>query len=271
MALGPSREPDDAAPPAAPAPQLVTEPVAVAGEPAVTERDPAADSAAPDEDAETPVVAGRSTRPPAKRGGPLGFLRELPGLLLIAFILALLIKTFLVQAFYIPSVSMVPTLQVGDRVLVNKLTYRFHPPGRGDILVFQDPNATPVQRGVVSGFLHWMTDGIGLTTSPEKDFIKRVVGLPGDTVEVTNGVVTINGTRLSPQPYLSPIQDHSDFGPELVPPDELFVMGDNRTNSNDSRGTLGLISYDKIVGRAFVIIWPPSHTRWLSTPQYSSP
>lgn len=282
MAVGPSHDPDDAAPvPAAdtappypavvPAPQLVTEPVAPAEDPVATQRGPAVASPAPDEDTETLVVAGRSKRRPAKRGGPLGFLRELPGLLLIAFVLALLIKTFLVQAFYIPSVSMVPTLQVGDRVLVNKLTYRFHPPGRGDVIVFQDPNAAPVHRDVVSGFLHWMTDGIGLTTSPEKDFIKRVVGLPGDTVEVTNGVVTINGKPLSPQPYLSPIQDHSDFGPELVPPDDLFVMGDNRTNSNDSRGTLGLIPYAKIVGRAFVIIWPPSHARWLSTPQYSSP
>src|SRR5215831_807065 len=119
----------------------------------------AATETPPDENAHTETIAGRAgRRDTTKRGGPLAFLRELPALLLIAFILALLIKSFLVQAFYIPSESMVPTLQVGDRVLVNKLTYRFHPPGRGDVIVFEDPNAPPVHRGPVSGFVHWVTD-----------------------------------------------------------------------------------------------------------------
>jgi signal peptidase I len=167
----------------------------------------------------------------------------------------------------------VPTLQVGDRVLVNKLTYRFHSPGRGDVIVFEDPNAPPVHRGPVSGFVHWVTDGLGLTTSPDKDFIKRVIGLPGDSIEIRRGRVYVNGKILAPEPYLSPIADVSCCPGQTwtVPKGELFVMGDNRTNSSDSRTSLGYIPIGKVVGRAFVIIWPPSRIHWLSTPKYSSP
>src|SRR6266550_7327908 len=214
---------------------------AAATEPSLSPSDPALVSASADgvssaTTAETPsetpsedAVAGRTgRRGTPKRGGPLTFLRELPVLLLIAFILALLIKSFLIQAFYIPSESMVPTLKVGDRVLVNKLTYRFHPPGRGDVIVFEDPNAPPVDRGVVSGFAHWVTDGLGLTTSPDKDFIKRVIGLPGDSIEIRRGRVYVNGKILAPEPYLSPIEDVSCCPGQTwtVPKDDLFVMGD---------------------------------------------
>jgi signal peptidase I len=272
MAVDSPGQPEDS--PATPA---RTEPVS-----STAAADPPIRSVAADGDAtatESPAastppdsVAGRAARRDApKKGGPLAFLRELPALLLIAFILALLIKSFLVQAFYIPSESMVPTLKVGDRVLVNKLTYRFHSPGRGDIIVFEDPNAPPIERGPVSGFVHWVTDGLGLTTSPDKDFIKRVIGLPGDTVEIRRGVVFIDGKRMAPEPYLSPITDVSCCPGQswTVPPDNLFVMGDNRTNSSDSRTSLGFIPISKVVGRAFVIIWPPSRIHWLSTPKYS--
>ena len=198
-----------------------------------------------------------------KARGPLSFLRELPVLLLVAFLLALLIKTFLVQAFYIPSASMENTLLVGDRVLVNKLVYRFHPPRRGDIIVFEDPTPTAEpHRNPVSAFVHWLTEGLGVTSNPEKDFIKRVIALPGETIEINEGKVFINGKQLN-EPYLNPIPDLSSFGPEKVPPGRLFVMGDNRANSNDSRRGLGTIPYDKVVGRAFVIIWPPSRVQWL--------
>ena len=207
-----------------------------------------------------------------KRSGGLSFLQELPFLLLVAFVLALLIKTFLVQAFYIPSESMDPTLKVGDRVLVNKLTYRFHPPRRGDIIVFQDPNPTAeVHRNPVSSFFHWLGEGLGLSTSPDKDFIKRVIGLPGDTVEVRVingvGIVYVNGKPLQ-EPYLNSIKETRPYPPHVVPADSLFVMGDNRTNSNDSRYGLGFIPESKVVGRAFVIIWPPSRIRWLSGIHY---
>jgi signal peptidase I len=217
------------------------------------DRRPAA--AAPSPDGEPAKKAGG--KPPRKRG-PLAFLTELPVLLLVAFVLALLIKSLLLQAFYIPSESMEPTLEVGDRVLVNKVVYRLHPPRRGDVIVFADPDPEPApDRNPASAFWHWLTEGLGVSTSPEKDFIKRVIGLPGETVEVKRGEVFIDGERID-EPYLGPIEDDDDFGPVQVPPDSLFVMGDNRPNSNDSRRGLGFIPYDKVIGKAFVVIWPPS-------------
>jgi signal peptidase I len=226
-------------------------------------------------DAAEPAPGGKDAESKGgrrKRSGGLSFLQELPFLLLVAFVLALLIKTFLVQAFYIPSESMDPTLKVGDRVLVNKLTYRFHPPRRGDIIVFQDPNPTVQEhRNPVSGFFHWLGEGLGLSTDPNKDFIKRVIGLPGDTVEVrvVNGVgiVYVNDHPLQ-EPYLNAIKETRPYPPHVVPANSLFVMGDNRTNSNDSRYGLGFIPESKVVGRAFVIIWPPSRIRWLSGIHY---
>ena len=197
-----------------------------------------------------------------RRRGVLAFLQELPVLLVIAFILALLIKSFLMQAFYIPSESMEPTLNVGDRVLVNKVVYHLHPPRRGDIIVFADPNPQPQpHRNPISSAWHWLTEGLGVATSPEKDFIKRVIGLPGDHLECRGGSVFINGTRLT-EPYIT-VPDDRACGPYDVPANKLFVMGDNRLNSRDSRYGLGFVPYDKVIGRAFVIIWPPSHMGWL--------
>jgi signal peptidase I len=197
-----------------------------------------------------------------ERGGLLSFFRELPGLILVAFILALLIKTFLVQAFYIPSASMVPTLQIGDRVLVNKLVFDFGIPQRGDIIVFEDPNAAEPDRGFFEDLWHWLTEGLGFATAEEQDFIKRVIGLPGDELEIKEGEVFINGELFEEPPLVQPGQD--SFGPITVEQDKVFVMGDNRPNSSDSRSLLGQISYDKIVGKAFVLLWPPSRVEWLS-------
>src|SRR5438128_4486007 len=206
--------------------------------------------------------SGRSARADQKGGRGLAFLRELPFLLLVAFLLALLIKTFVVQAFYIPSESMEPTLNVGDRVLVNKVVYHLHPPRQGDVIVFADPNpAVQPQRNPLSAFWHWLTEGLGVSTSPEKDFIKRVIGLPGDVLECKGGTVFINGKPLD-EPYIK-VKDDRPCGPYTIKPDTLFVMGDNRLNSRDSRYGLGAIPYDKVIGRAFVIIWPPSRVGWL--------
>lgn len=208
--------------------------------------------------AERPATPDDKRKKKEKSKGPLAFLRELPILLLVAFLLALLIKTFLVQAFYIPSESMEPTLNVGDRVLVNKVVYHLHPPRHGDVIVFSDPNPGPEEhRTWWSAFWHWLTEGLGVSTNPEKDFIKRVIALPGDTIEIKNGQVFINGKKID-EPYLSPIKDRSDYPPKKIPDGFLFVMGDNRTNSRDSRSGLGLVPMDKVIGRAFVIIWPPS-------------
>jgi len=206
---------------------------------------------------QSPTSDGQPVKPPAKKRGRFGWLGELPALLIIAFLLALLIKTFLVQAFYIPSESMLPTLKVGDRVLVNKVGYHLHHPSRGDVIVFSDPHGEAVQRNPLSGFLHWLVEGFGVQTDPNKDFIKRVIGLPGETVEFAQCHVMING-RVLKEPYATVKDCSSTYPATRVPAGELFVMGDNRPNSNDSRYGLGYIPYDKVIGRAFVIIWPPS-------------
>jgi signal peptidase I len=253
---GPAEDPSD------PAPQVEWA-NSLAGRVGQKTAEPPSDGdGTPPETAEMAPSRGE-TKKHHERKGPLGFLKELPALLLIAFILALVIKTFLVQAFYIPSESMVPTLNVGDRVLVNKVVYHLHPPRRGDIIVFADPHPTQViHRKAASAFFHWLVDGLGVQKDPTKDFIKRVVGLPGETVQLSHCQVLINGQPLA-EPYLTNTSDCSSFGPVKVPADSLFVMGDNRPNSNDSRGTLGFIPYDKIIGRAFIVIWPPSRFGWL--------
>ncbi|HXF36167.1 MAG TPA: signal peptidase I [Actinomycetota bacterium] len=187
--------------------------------------------------------------------GVLGFLRELPGLLLMAFVLAFLIKSFLVQAFYIPSASMEPTLMPGDRVLVNKVPYYLHDPVRGDVIVFRIPDEERPDRGLVERLVHWLTDGLGLTRPAEEDFVKRVIGLPGDVVQARRGRVYVNGRPLE-EPYLT--GPTRRFDRTRVPAGMLFVLGDNRGSSNDSRFGLGFIPIRDVIGRAFVVIWPPS-------------
>jgi signal peptidase I len=197
-----------------------------------------------------------NTPPTKKRNPVLQFMGELPGLILMAFILALLIKTFLVQAFFIPSGSMEPTLMPGDRVLVLKVPYYFHDPRRGDIIVFEDPDPKPqADRGAVGGFVHWLFQGLGVQKPENEDFIKRVIGLPGDVVSAKGGKVYVNDEPID-EPYLTVRTE--DFGPTTVPAGNLFVMGDNRGNSLDSRFGLGFIPIDKVIGKAEVIIWPPS-------------
>jgi len=196
------------------------------------------------------------SRNPPRKHGILGFLGEVPGLVLMAFVLALLIRTFLFQAFFIPSPSMEPTLLQGDRVLVNKVPYYFHDPRRGDIIVFENPHPGEiVDRGVVGGFFHWLFQGLGFAQPENEDFIKRVIGLPGDVVEGRHGFVFVNGKKID-EPYLT--QKTQPFPATTVPAGKLFVMGDNRGNSLDSRFTLGFVPIDKVIGKAFVKIWPPS-------------
>ncbi len=163
-----------------------------------------------------------------------------------ALIVALVVKTFLFQAFYIPSGSMEPTLESNDRVLVNKLSYDLHDVHRGDVIVFELP---PDKVGA---------DGI-------KDLIKRVIGLPGDVIESRDGTVYINDHALT-EPYLADgtiTGDPDDalnpaIDRQTVPEGHVFVLGDNRSNSADSRYAYrGPIPIDTIVGRAFVLVWPP--------------
>ncbi|MBW3595473.1 MAG: signal peptidase I [Actinobacteria bacterium] len=186
------------------------------------------------------------------------FWRELPVLIVIAFAAALLIKTFVLQAFYIPSASMEPTLMNGDRVLVEKLSYRFGGPERGDVVVFErDVAAPPPDDG---SFVEDITDGVrslfGFPTEGTQDFIKRVMAVSGDTIEGRDGMVYVNGEPVD-EPYLPEGTATADFPETPVAEGEIFVMGDNRGNSDDSR-SVGAIPETDLVGRAFVVIWPPS-------------
>jgi signal peptidase I len=186
------------------------------------------------------------------------FWRELPVLILIALVLAVFIKTFIVQAFFIPSGSMLETLQIDDRVLVSKLSYVWGEPEQGDVIVFDDPRGAPESaESIPSRLWRNLAESIGIRT-PKSEFIKRIIGVEGDTVEARDGVVYVNGEALD-EPYLPTYAFTEDFGPATVPAGEVFVMGDNRTDSVDSR-SFGTIPEGEIVGRAFMVMWPP--TRW---------
>ena len=165
---------------------------------------------------------------------PKSAFREYAEALIIAVLLALVIRTFVVQAFKIPSGSMLPTLQIGDHILVNKFVYYFTPIKRDDIIVFKFPQ------------------------DESRDFIKRVIGLPGETLEIRGRQVLINGTPLS-EPYavfadgpLGRGLEREHLGPLVIPPDHLFMMGDNRDRSMDSR-VWGLLDMHKVKGKAFIV------------------
>jgi signal peptidase I len=205
-----------------------------------------------------------------KRSNPiLRFLGEMPGLIIMSLLLAILIKTFLVQAFYIPSESMRDTLQINDRILVSKIPYYLHDPKVGDVIVFSEPDpAKQVHRGAIDGFFHWLIQGVGFQKPDNQDFIKRVIGTPGDTVWATHGHVFVNGVKIS-EPYAKGTTD--DFEKVKVPPDMYFVLGDNRQSSQDSRYGLGVVAdpekmpgigfipRENIIGKAWVIVWPRAH------------
>lgn len=167
----------------------------------------------------------------------------------------MLIKTFLVQPFYIPSESMIPTIQVNDRVMVNKLTTRFGQPDRFDVVVFTDPAAPEREESFFQAVRRAILEAVGVSVR-EEDLIKRVIGLPGETITVRNNMVHIDGVPLE-EPHLPPGVRMPDYGPVTLGPDEIFLMGDNREFSMDSR-VFGPIPIDDVIGEAFMIIWPPS-------------
>ena len=171
-----------------------------------------------------------------------GALVEYLVIIAVAFVLVFgFIRPFVVKSFWIPSESMVPTLEVGDRLFVNRFIYRFTEPHRGDIVVFDSPES-------------------------DDELIKRVVAVPGDRVRVANGVLKLNG-EVQEEPYVKPqFPDGSVYGPTRVPEGEVFVMGDNRGNSRDSR-FIGPIPIDSIQGEAFFRFWPPSRIGLLGEDQ----
>lgn len=207
------------------------------------------------------VALTQEPRKPEKRkgsGSGGSFLRELPVLLLIAFVLAFLLRTFVVQVFYIPSSSMEPTLQINDRMVVEKVSYHFREPRRGEIAVFEgDDLGSLPDNGVVGRAVRGVGQFIGIVPASARDFVKRVIGLPGDEVLIEGGQVFVNGEPID-EPYVV-YDDESDFGPVTVPEGRLFFLGDNRPNSSDSRRSLGFVEADQVVGRASVVIWPFDH------------
>jgi signal peptidase I len=211
--------------------------------------------------------------------------QELPLLLIVAFCLAVLIRTFLFQAFFIPSGSMQNTLEIGDRVLVNKVVYDTRQPARGDIIVFRGTGTwepeVPTTQGN-SNFLaklgRTLGDLVGISQPGEKDFIKRVIGLPGDVVQCCDaqGRVMVNGRPLD-EPYVlenSPLDGKAGpghcgpraFDPIHVAPGNMWVMGDHRLVSQDSRCS-GQVPIANVIGKAFVIVWPNAHWNTLGTPK----
>jgi signal peptidase I len=162
-----------------------------------------------------------------------GWVREWTETLVVALALALLIRTFAMQVFFIPSGSMEPTLDIGDRIIVNKLTFKFHEPSRFEIAVFRFPYGKPGEES--------------------KDFIKRVLGMPGETLQVKDGVVYINGKPLAEKHTMN--KDMANYGPVQIPSDSYFMMGDNRPNSADSR-YWGFLPKQYMIGPAVVRIWP---------------
>ena len=196
----------------------------------------------------------RQEAPKRRRGQGRTFLKELPFLVVGALIVAVLLKSFLIQVFYIPSGSMLDTLQINDRVIVNKLAYRAGDPHRGDIVVFEPEEVTP--ESVMDKVTRNLLESIGQQDA-EWDLIKRIVGLPGETIEIQNGSVLINGSPI-PEEYLPLGVELPNFGPVEVPANQYFVMGDNRDSSKDSR-VFGPINRDRIVGQAFAVVWPPGN------------
>lgn len=190
------------------------------------------------------------------------FLRELPVLLLIAFGLAFLLRTFVIQVFWIPSESMAPTLQENDRIIVEKIAYRFRQPRRGEVVVFEDEDVGGGgDTSAVGEVLRGVGQFLGVVPANARDLVKRVIGLPGDSVLIEDGTVRVNGEPIT-EPYVTST-DPRDFGPFEVPPGTVFVLGDNRPNSADSRFGLSYVDMDRIVGRAVLVIWPPSRIQGL--------
>jgi signal peptidase I len=167
------------------------------------------------------------------------------------------VKTFLVQPFWIPSESMVPSIEVNDRVMVNKLAYELGEPERGDVVVFHDPAEPDLEESIPEAVIRSVLEAVGVRTRGRDDLIKRVIGLPGETIEIMGNQVLVNGAAIE-EPYLDEAVTMADEGPFEVGEDEVFLMGDNRQFSFDSR-RFGAIALENVIGRAFVVIWPLSN------------
>jgi len=219
--------------------------------------------------------ANRGTRPARRQRGWKTFLRDVIVIFVVALLASVLIKTFLVRSFFIPSGSMEDTLQIDDRVLVNELVPDLVPLQHGDVVVFRDPGQwlPPIPATTASNPVSWILATTGLAATDDGNhLIKRVIGLPGDTVACCDelGRLTVNGTPVvEPYTRLAPGAPASDVPFSVMVPDHaLWVMGDNRGDSADSRAhtgtpTHGFVPYSDVVGRAFLITWPLDRWAWI--------
>jgi signal peptidase I len=225
-------------------------------------------------DAVTGREPDQSTARQKRKGGGWRFLRDVVIILLAAILISFLIKTFLIRSFYIPSPSMVHTLEVNDRIIVNELQPGAFPLQRGDVVVFKDPGGWLPPSTPDTNPIDTVLSIVGLTAPDSNDhLIKRVIGLPGDHVTCCNsfGQMSVNGTPLN-EPYVNlptgitaVSRDPFDV---TVPTGHLWVMGDNRYDSEDSRyhqndPTRGFVPMDDVVGRAILITWPIDRWTWL--------
>lgn len=204
---------------------------------------------------DTEDVKTEDPRVRVKERKPRRLWRELPVLVLIALIIALVVKAFLFQPFWIPSRSMVPTLRIDDRVMVSKISYRLSEVARGDIVVFRNPDAEEDETPFFESIVNSVTGALGIHSSEDTDLIKRVIAIGGDEIEIRDNTVFLNGRALD-EPYLLPGNAMSDMPARTIPLGTLWVMGDNRSESRDSR-VFGPIAVDDVVGKAIMRIWPP--------------
>ena len=189
---------------------------------------------------------------------------DLAVLIVAIVVITTLLRTLVAQAFYIPSLSMSPQLEVQDRIVVSKLSYRLHEARRGDVVVFdappelegpKDPDALALRA------IRAVLEGVNVVKPKTTEYVKRIVGLPGEQVSGKGGSLYVDGTLLV-EPYLPAGLRTDDFAPVTVPPGKLFVMGDNRGSSFDSR-RFGPIDRSSVVGRAVVKVWPLGGACWL--------
>ena len=205
---------------------------------------------------------------------------DLPLTFIIAFGVVLLLTTFVARPFSIPSGSMEDTLQVGDRVLVNKVTYRLRPVERGDVVVFDGTDSFVAagevpQRGPITGALSWLGQSVGVVPPDSTDFVKRVIGLAGDHVVCCDaeGRITVNEVPLQEDTYIFPGDVPSDMNFDVIVPEaKLWVMGDHRSNSADSRYHLGdpgggMVPQSRVVGRVMNVIWPLGRLQSIPIPE----
>jgi signal peptidase I len=240
------------------------------------ETEPGPEARSEGEEEEREPGRGPHKKRERKRRSLASHFLELPFLILIALVIAVVVKTFLVQAFYIPSGSMIPTLRIGDRVVVEKIGYLIGDPRPGDVVVFErDVFGDPVDLPWTGDVGNFVRELLGLPTGRAEDYIKRVVAVGGDTIRYVGRPrrLIVNGEVVA-QPYInhgrdrfsSTISDRDCDRLKMqvvenacrVPAGKVFVMGDNRPNSEDSRA-LGPVDEGKIVGRAFAVLWPPSN------------